>query len=321
MVPYLASYTIGSSYKPKMMDMFWNFIVERQSIYHKRMVEGELPPWSTDPILRSYFFTNVFRELDKGTIFLIKNILKFERDEDMLFAIMVYRLFNDIDTYRFLLLRCKMVRYGSWDWEKAARHLNWYESQGNRVFTDAFTVTGVKFGGFPDKIRNICYLVGLLQRQVPALLKAIKSCKSLKGLWEIFNATQGFGRFLAYELAIDVNYSRLVSFSENDWVNAGPGCKRGIQWIWGDRNSAKRWEDYIAYLQRRQREHIEGIGRLDEWLAVYPGYDLTLRSIEHSLCEFQKYARARLKKNPDGTDSRQATRRYSPNVQTAMSLV
>lgn len=309
---------ISHSYNPEKMDAFWNFVVERQSVYHKRMVLGELPPWTQDPVLRQYFFTNVYRELDKGTVFLIRNILRIQDDKDMLFAIMVYRLFNDIDTFRFLWLRCKQTRWGDWDWERAARYLVAYENHGNRVFTDAFTVTGVKFGGFPDKIRNICWLVGKLQKQTPILLERIKSARSLKRVWQIFNDTEGFGRFLAYELAIDTNYSRLINFSENDWVNAGPGCKRGIQWIWGDRDSGHKWEEYIVYLQARQREHIERIGRYERWLEVYPGYDMTLRGVEHSLCEFQKYARARYHANPDGTPSRSATRKYTPQLQPAL---
>src|SRR5580765_3232280 len=301
-----------NKFRPDKMDAFWNFVVERQSIYHKRMVLGEPAPWTQDYVLRSYFFTNVYRELDKGTIFLIKNLLKLQDDKDLLFAIMVYRLFNDIDTFRFLMLRCKMTKYGAWDWERASRYLNAYENHGSRVFTDAFTVTGVKFGGFPDKIRNICWLIGNLQRQTPALLNALKSANSLKRVWQIFNDTQGFGRFLAYELAIDVNYSRLIAFSEDDWVNAGPGCKRGIQWIWGKRDPGRKWEDYISYLRARQGDFIQSIGRDEQWQSVYPGYPLTLRSIEHSLCEFQKYARARYHTNPDGTPSRTATRKYVP---------
>lgn len=299
-------------YRQDKMAAFWNFVVERQAIYYRRKVLNMPAPWTIDPVLNQYFFTNVYRELDKGTLFLIRNILRIQDDKDLLFAIMVYRLFNDIDTFRFLWLRCKQIQWGNWDWERAARYLNAYENHGNRVFTDAFTVTGVKFGGFPDKIRNICYLVGKLQKQTPALLEAITSARSLKRVWQIFNDTEGFGRFLAYELAIDCNYSRLISFSENDWVNAGPGCKRGIQWIWGARNPAVKWEDYIAFLQDRQESFIEGIDRLVEWHQVWPGYQMTLRGVEHSLCEFQKYSRARYHANPDGTPSRSATRKYAP---------
>jgi hypothetical protein len=152
--------------------------------------------------------------------------------------------------------------------------------------------------------------VGNLQRQTPALLDAVKSASSLKRVWQVFNDTQGFGRFLAYELSIDVNYSRLIDFSENDWVNAGPGCKRGILWIWGARDSSKRWEDYIAFLQARQETFISRADRLAEWHEVWPGYPMTLRGVEHSLCEFQKYARVRYHTNPDGTPSRSATRKY-----------
>src|SRR5271157_5932630 len=38
----------------------------------------------------------------------------------------------------------------------------------------------------------------------------------------------GIGRFLAFQYAIDLNYSELLDFNENDFVVAGPGALDGI---------------------------------------------------------------------------------------------
>lgn len=39
------------------------------------------------------------------------------------------------------------------------------------------------------------------------------------------------GKFLAFQYAIDINYSELCDFSEMDYVVAGPGAHSGISKI------------------------------------------------------------------------------------------
>ena len=45
------------------------FANERHMIYRRREA-GESPPWTADPILCNYRFTNVYRELDRVTIWI-----------------------------------------------------------------------------------------------------------------------------------------------------------------------------------------------------------------------------------------------------------
>lgn len=45
------------------------FISERMRIWEKKM-NGEIPPYTADPVLRDYRFCNIYRELDKQTIYL-----------------------------------------------------------------------------------------------------------------------------------------------------------------------------------------------------------------------------------------------------------
>ena len=93
----------------------------------------------------------------------------------------------------------------------------------------------------------------------------------------------GFGPFLAYEVLVDLCYAPAVlPFSENDWVNVGPGAAEGLRAL-----RLAPIEESIRSLAARQREGLARAGR------VLRGPDLTLRNIEHCCCEFSKYERAR----------------------------
>ena len=50
----------------------YDWITERHSIYQKRL-KGLPPPWTIDPILQKYKFTNPFRENDKVTVWMRQN--------------------------------------------------------------------------------------------------------------------------------------------------------------------------------------------------------------------------------------------------------
>ncbi len=55
---------------------FWQFVHERQLIYHRRHSLGMPFPWTGDLVLGKFFFTNVFRELDAGTRFLMSDVIE-----------------------------------------------------------------------------------------------------------------------------------------------------------------------------------------------------------------------------------------------------
>ena len=60
------------------------------------------------------------------------------------------------------------------------------------------------------------------------IAKKIAKAKSLTELYEILLSYPTLGSFLAYQFAIDINYSELCDFSEMSFVIAGPGAKNGI---------------------------------------------------------------------------------------------
>jgi hypothetical protein len=294
-------------------DCFWQFIVERQNIWYKRFVLKEQWPWTADEALQTVFFTNVYRELDKGTIYLMDNIIDRGTPEQELFEILLYRQFNNRDTYQ--LLRDSGREFGDFeDWKRWRNVLRIDKTLGASPFTKAHMTSGVKHGGFLDKLSNICWLLNKLWTQKEEIYEKVMSAKSLEDQCRRVQSLDGFGPFLAYEVVTDLGYSpRLKKFSEDDWANPGPGCRRGIDALCkaGVLSSPVTYLDVIKALRWNQKEFFREFGIKFPNVAYLEGKELSLRNIEHSLCEFSKYLRGK-----SGT----IRRKYSPNLNEILGL-
>ena len=55
-------------------ESYWKFAAERHAIYLKRL-KGEQPPWTSNPILATHKFTNVFRAADRVSQYCIKQVI------------------------------------------------------------------------------------------------------------------------------------------------------------------------------------------------------------------------------------------------------
>lgn len=77
---------------------FRNYARERMSIWNKKN-QGEQAPWTDDDVLQRYRFCNVYRELDKQTIY-IHTRLQHLRDNFplWLFNIIIARFIAKIET-------------------------------------------------------------------------------------------------------------------------------------------------------------------------------------------------------------------------------
>jgi hypothetical protein len=73
-------------------------VLQRHNIFVRRFVRNEEPPWTDDPILEKYSFTNVYSELDKGTVWAKENIVSPNQDDEqnMLFQAIAYRCLPNI---------------------------------------------------------------------------------------------------------------------------------------------------------------------------------------------------------------------------------
>lgn len=271
--------------------LFWYWISERHSIYLKRQ-HGDKKPWTADPILRDYKFTNPFRENDRGTVWLRENFLAPHRDEKDFIGLPVlgtgnltliagnicwYRMFNWWVTGELL----------GWqtEWDRAAikAKLNQAMGQGKQVFTGAHIVYSPPGLGKIEAITDVC---GALWNLAPDIVHQAETTKRLERVYDLLKTVYCVGGFMAYEMVSDMRHTRLLEDATDimTWANPGPGAKRGLQRLG---QPYKRDEDAIlsmrALLAKCPKEFFD--------LSVYP--ILEMRDIEHSLCEFDKYCRVK----------------------------
>lgn len=86
---------------PAEVESFWAFVHARHGIWEARQ-RGEPYPWHPDPILSGQRFPNVYRELDRGTIWLRQHLLwrPVHSVEQLLFVLIVYRVVNWVPTFQ-----------------------------------------------------------------------------------------------------------------------------------------------------------------------------------------------------------------------------
>jgi len=278
-------------YKPN-LDAFYRFMYERHMIWVRRFSLKEPPPWTKDRILRDYKFTNVYRELDRGTIWYVEHVCASIRSrddfQDLLWQTVMYRLLNRVQTFE----KVGLINYDSWldarkDWKKALQKLHETES----VFTSAhLTLPTHEIGS--NKIDKYIEVLDTTHKLMPKLVIEIEECTKLEYLFDILQQIPCVGDFISYEICCDLMLVEAVPFSENDWVNPGPGAKGGIKLIFP---LSKTTEDFVVAMRKLQHTQEDHFKRLK---LEFPYFHkdgngkpklLTLRSIEHSLCEFRKY--------------------------------
>src|SRR5439155_25148588 len=97
-------FTKVSPAKPTpVFETYWRFAAERQAIFFRRF-RGSPPPWTEDPILQEYKFTNAYRASDRVSQYLIRHVI-YDGDQsldEMFFRIVLFKLFNKITTWERL---------------------------------------------------------------------------------------------------------------------------------------------------------------------------------------------------------------------------
>ncbi len=276
-------------HQAEMIHRFFGWIKERQSIYEKRKL-GEPWPWTQDPILQEYKFTNVYRKQDAVTKDLLRALrrLNDKRPMNILFTICVYRMFNWPETFSNLELHA-VANIGEWDEDIAKAALDGMADRGEKIWTGAYMVTGSGSEGRP-KHYLACESLTQIFHDAPGLAIAVQRERSLEYATKQFTEYPMISNFVGYELACDLSYTKVLSRPKDKftWANPGPGAKRGLSRIFfGGRPDTARLNEQQANEYMRKLLKMSSIN--------VPGHfpKLQMRDIEHSLCEFDKYERVR----------------------------
>jgi len=222
--------------RERIFSLYWHFASERQHAFERR-VSGLPAPWTTDPIIRTYKFCNVFRAADRVSQYLIRQVAYHDEPcsvADRLFQIVAFRVFSNIDTWdsiRAFLGRQPTIR----DLKTGmfAEALEEGRRNNGRLYTGAFILCATNAYGQKSKHENHVELFKHLFAQ-DRVAQRLEKAKSLRGVYEILHEYPLLGDFMSYQIAIDLNYSSLLGFGENDFTQPGPGALRGIRKVFED---------------------------------------------------------------------------------------
>ncbi|MFH1010524.1 MAG: nucleotide kinase domain-containing protein [bacterium] len=267
---------------PDHLSLFFTFTAERHRIYRKRKA-GSAPPWTDDPILQTYKFTNIFRDLDPGTLYVTNKILpKLTSAEDVIFNLIIYRLFNRIATFDAVGIQ-SVTSFDRAAFESRLREL----ARTQPVFTNAHIVSGYAFIPGKDKIEKVCTILEGIHRNIPRMAKDVLVHQDSDFTFNTLHGIKGLGNFLAYQICVDIGYWNSKLYNESEHVVCGPGCLRGLSRIFRGKYDPV---EAIRYLESVQYEQFRRLN-IDS-ADLFEGRRLNLMAIEGCLCEFFKYDKA-----------------------------
>lgn len=285
-------------FDPGRLDLFWRFVCERQRVWHRRNIERLPPPWTDDPVLQREWIINIYRELDPGTKYVITEIL--ERPEpaaDRIFNVVIYRIVGRKETHAALGFQ----RLASFDSAHFTGVLGRLREQGQPPFTAAYMVSGYAQMGTRDKAENIARLLCRIRDGFGETHASLQAAKTSEEAFLVLRSLYGLGGFLAYQILVDLRYPLaveggrgLLPFSNDDWVEAGPGAKKGIAMILLPGSRADRLE-VMRWCRDRQHEEFRRLGLQFPFLKDAQGapVPLSLANIQGCFCEFHKYVKIR----------------------------
>lgn len=268
-------------------DTFWRFAAERQAIYMRRLFEP-IGPWSTDPILSKYRFTNAYRVSDRVSQFLIREI-QYNNDRpqeprEIFFRTLMFKLFNRIDTWRAIERELGPLTWSHTDLNAVAQVLDRLMSNGSRIYSAAYIMPAPRLGHARKHANHLALIKRMIEDRAP---ERIQQAPNLRAVFDIMIRYPGLGPFLAFQYTIDLNYSTILNFDEADFVVAGPGALDGIEKCF--KNTAGRSPEAIIHwvCERQQRAFA------DAGLSFQTLFGRRLQPIDcqNLFCEISKYAR------------------------------
>lgn len=262
------------------IDIFWNKFEDKKNIK------------TNNEIFLNNKFTNVYRILDRVSQYLVRNVIYQwnYKSEDILFRILLFKIFNKIDTWEYITKTIWEITLKSFNSSMFTKILDERKKE-NTIFNWAYIMTWYhsKYQSFKSKHE---VRLNVIQKEFIEnnLFTKILEEKSFEWVYNLLRNTPLIGDFLAYQYAIDFNYSDIINFDENSFVKA---------WIWAQRWIKKCFLDYnwkfesaIIYTQENfnklcDQYEIKTI-KLLQWRQP------TLIDLQNCFCETDKYLRKKV---------------------------
>ena len=277
--------------RQEIYDLYWYFAYERQNIFIKKL-NGDKPPWTNDPILNKYKFCNSYRVNDRVSQYLLKNIIyngKTYTKEDMLFRIILFKLFNKESTWELLLKEFNEITLSTFNIKEYSKVLTHAIENNIKIYNDAYISCATKSFGYDRKHDNHLALLNKMF-VLDKIQNKILKCTNMEQAFNIIKSYPLIGNFMAYQLVTDINYSNIVNWKEDEFTVAGPGSIRGIKKCFIDKGNLSN-EDIIRYMYNNQEEEFK---RLNLNFKTIGNRKLQLIDIQNIFCELDKYCREKV---------------------------
>lgn len=234
---------------------------------------------------KEWFFCNVFREDDKVTTWLRKNVReRLRRSVQVLPAMVLARYVNRIETMKSLL---NEGLFDLWNPIAAADIMRMHSPITNAAYV-------IKTPDRMDKARGIAAMVSLIEKDHVHLMTRLEPGTTLQSVTEALCMYHLIGPFMAYEIVSDLRHTDFLCNAPDimTWGNPGPGATRGMSWLVNlgletiNRNNKMDMRDMVESMQVL----IDLSTHPDYWPHAWPPWEM--REVEHWLCEYAKYVKA-----------------------------
>lgn len=268
---------------------YWRFAAERQRIFFRRF-SGASQPWTEDAVLATYKFTNAYRASDRVSQYLIRRVIYRpdlpSSEAETCFRILLFKLFNKIETWELLETAFGAVTYADYTFERYDRVLAAAMRTGRRIYSAAYIMPpgDGAFGHAAKHQNHLRLLDSMMKDELPNRLAEAGTMRRAFGLLLRYPT---IGNFLAYQFITDINYSELTDFSEMEFVMPGPGARDGLRKCFHDLGDHSE-SDLIRRAADMQEAEFERLGLAFNTLW---GRRLQLVDCQNLFCEISKYAR------------------------------
>lgn len=271
-------------------DAYWYFAAERQRIFFKRIARTNEPVLSDDPILQDYKFTNAYRASDRVSQYLIRSVIYPDATvfgpEDTFFRILLFKIFNKIETWEALESEFGPICLSKYDFGHFDSFLADRQSLGVTNYAAAYIMpsAGNVFGHKRKHSNHLALIEWMLEKHFP---QRLASADTMAEGFDLFLSAPSLGPFLAYQFVTDINYSPLTRFSEMEFVVPGPGALDGISKCFDD-TSGRSPTQIIQAVTQQQVSMFKA--RSIEFPSLW-GRPLQMIDCQNLFCEISKYSR------------------------------
>lgn len=283
----VATVSIGGRVLPTspVFDTYWIFAAKRQALYEARC-SGAPGPWTGDPILRQFRFTNCYRASDRVSQFLLTKVAYAGPQDDLnlVFRTLLFKMFNKISTWQILEEAIGEITWDTFDVPVYDEILSAVFSQGTRLYSAAYVVPPPALGALRKHTNHLLLVRHMIE---DGAHKRLVDAACMEEAFEVLRSYPAIGNFLAYQFLIDINYTSALDFSENAFVMPGPGARDGIRKCFGPAANGIESE-VIRYMTDSQEEHFARLGLPFNGLR---GRRLQLIDCQNLFCEVDKYSR------------------------------